>query len=109
MTLNVQNLLQSMLSQAQSTAASSWSQIASVATHEFKIAARRIIQIGQEVAAGRLTKSDAQSLMRLARNHMVAIIAALTTMVLKAVEKIVNAALAAIRTAVNTELSFVLL
>jgi hypothetical protein len=107
--LNIGQLFNSILTAGRNAAGAGWTKIVSVATHEFQVIAHRIVQIGQALASGQSTKADAKDLMKLARNHVVATIATLTTLVLGTVQKIVNAALSAVSAAVNTAVGFTLL
>lgn len=107
--LDLNNLFNSMVTAAKISASAGWSQIVSVATHEFQVIAHRIVQIGQAFALGQIDKIDAQGLMKLAKNHIVAAIATLTTLVLATVQRIINAAMTAVRDVVNTAVGFVLL
>ncbi|WP_380990336.1 hypothetical protein [Sedimentitalea sp. HM32M-2] len=98
-----------MLQTASEIAGPLWAEIRTTATHEFKVLASRIREIGAAVAEGDLSKSAARILLRMARRNLIATLAMLTTMIEAAVQKLVNGVLAQIREHVNAAIGFAVL
>jgi hypothetical protein len=107
--LNAGDLAKNMLSEGAKIAGAEWKDISEVATHEFTIFTQRIVEIAQGLASGQLTEEVSGMLLSMARNHMVATIATLTTKLAMAIQKIVDAAVKAISAIVNTAIGFPLL
>jgi hypothetical protein len=101
-------LAQKMISKATNVAGADWADIAQVATHEFHVLGQRIVEIANAFDAGRLPQDVAIQLFAMARNHMIATIAMLSTKLVMMVQKIVDAAVSVIRSAVNTKIGFAL-
>lgn len=108
MPLNVNQLASTMLSGAATTAGNAWSQIQSAAVVEIRGLAQRLAAIAAAFVSGQITKDMARRHLRTARFHVIATIAMLTSVVEAAVERIINAALTAVRDAVNTAIGFTL-
>lgn len=109
MALDPQKLAQDMLAGAAATAQGAWTQIQQSATIELQSLAHTLALIVEGTLAGDLSQDMAARHFQTARFHVIATIAMLTELVQAAVEKIVNGALAAIKSAVNSAAGFALL
>lgn len=109
MSLDLEAISQSMLSEAAGTAKEAWVNIRQAATVEIQGLAQRLVSLTSAFLAGEITQTMAKRHLRQARLHVVATIAMLTSMVEAAVEKIINAALTVIRDVVNTAIGFKLI
>ena len=108
MSLDLEALSQSMLSEASGIAKDAWTNIRQAATVEIRGLAQRLVSLTNAFLLGEITRTMAKRHLRQARLHVIATIAMLTSMVEAAVEKIINAALTAIRNVVNTAIGFTL-
>jgi hypothetical protein len=107
---DVAALAETMRLKAAATAAAGWQDIRETAEHEFRVLARRIDEIAGAVEQGQITKPEtAIRLFAMAKNHLVATLALLNTLVLMTAQKIVDAAVAAIRETVNSKIGFALI
>ena len=109
MALNFDQLGASMLAEAARVAKDQWAVIRQAATIEIQGLAQRLVSITNAFLAQEITQTMAQRHLRTARNHVVAVIAMLTSMVEAAAEKIINATLTVVRDAVNTAIGFTLI
>lgn len=98
-----------LFTEAKDVAGDAWDEIRSFVKIEFKGLAKQIKEIGKAVARGEMKTRTARTLMKMARNNLMATLAATTTLVLAAAEKIINAALKAIKELVNGALGFALI
>jgi hypothetical protein len=104
----IQQILETMLQAATTTAAQQWGTIETTVTQELQILAHRVSQIAEGLAAGDMTQDDAGDFFAVVRNHAVEDIAMATTLVRSAAQQIVDAALAAAQTAINKLVGFTL-
>lgn len=102
-------LVPRMVTTASDIAGPLWSDIKTTATHEFKVLASRIREIGSAVKDGELSKTSARILLRMARRNLIATLAMLTIMVDAAVQKLVNGVMAELKSHINTAIGFSLL
>ncbi len=98
-----------MFGAARQEAGAGWTQISGVLKVELKTMSRQIKEIGKGVALGEISTDTAGMLMQMARNNLIMLLAMSTTMIQVTAEKIINAALAVVRGAVNGALGFPLL
>ena len=104
--IDTADLAQRMLSGAATEAGEGWAEVSAFFKVEFRTIARRVKDIGKAVAGGDIDELTAKLLMRMQVNNAVA---AMTTMVMVRIERIINAALGLVRDVVNTALGFALL
>jgi hypothetical protein len=109
MALDLAAMETKMIAAAATTAGDQWTKIQSAATLEIRSLARTIVLISQAFLAGDISQSSAKRHLRAAREHMVATVAMLTTMVQAGVEKILRAVIAVVKESVNKAVGFVLL
>jgi hypothetical protein len=105
---DIQQILESMLQAASTTAAQQWGDVKTSVTQELQILAQRISQIGEGLASGDMTQDDAEDFFAVVRNNAVENIAMATTLVRAGAQKIVDAALAAGQAAINKLVGFAL-
>lgn len=104
--LNTDILVPRMVSTATDIAGPLWAEIKNTATHEFKVLASRIREIGRAVKDGELSKTSARILLRMARRNLIATVAMLTVMVDAAVQKLVNGVMSEMKSYINTAIGF---
>jgi hypothetical protein len=109
MSLNGAQIGKKIVAQAAKIAGSEWGNIEQTARVELQGLAQRLVLIVEACASGEMTRQMAKRHFRTAKFHVVAIMAMLTMLVEAAIEKIVNGALAVIRTVVNDAIGFVLI
>ncbi|PSL20952.1 hypothetical protein [Shimia abyssi] len=97
-----------LLNVARTTAGPLWDDIQQTASHEFRVLALRIRDIGEGVASGDVSRTAARILFRMAKRNLIATIAMLTIMIEAAAQKLVNAVLKEIKSIVNGALGFTL-
>ena len=85
-----------------------WGEVRGVVKTELRALSLHIKEIGKGYARGNMKKRTARTLVKMAKNNLIALLATTTTMVLVTVEKMINAALGVIRDLVNTAMGFVL-
>ena len=107
--MNVDTLAADMIASASNSIGASWKSIQEVAVHEFRMLATRIVNIATALASGEMKKSTASILFRSAKSQIVAVLALVSTMMAVATQKAVNAALAVVKSAVNTVVGFSLI
>lgn len=98
-----------MLAGAAQIASNQWQDISNAALVEFRALAQRLVLIVQLHARGEITVAMARRHLRTARFHVIATIAMLTVMVEATAERVVNAALTAVRDVINTAAGFALI
>ena len=108
MALEVPALGTAMIAEAARVAKGGWQKIKEAATIELRGLAQRIALIVDSFRSGNITQSIAKRHLRTARFHVAATIAMLTSMLEAAAEKVVNAAIAVVRDAVNSAIGFAL-
>ncbi|MEO9780915.1 MAG: hypothetical protein ABJH07_22780 [Sedimentitalea sp.] len=104
--LNADVLVPRMVSTATGIAGPLWADIKTTATHEFKVLASRIREIGSVVRDGELSKTSARILLRMARRNLIATVAMLTVMVDAAVQKLVNGVMSELKNHINSAIGF---
>ena len=109
MAANLQDVLKGFLSTAQHEAGTGWANIKSAVQAETKVFGQRLVQIKNGYASGEFTKADAKDFFSMILNNMIATIAMVTTLVWATVQKIINAAIAAVKTLINSFMKFSLL
>jgi hypothetical protein len=107
--MNANTIATDMIAAAASAAQAQWASIREVATHEFRILSQRVTSVALAVSSGEMTRKVARLLLKTAQSQLVAVLAMLSTMVMAAAQKIVRAAIGAIKTAVNTAVGFALI
>jgi hypothetical protein len=83
-----------------------WPQVKNFAEVEMKLLAQSIIEINSLAVSKKISKAEARSLMRQHKNATTAVLAGIEGMSILLAEQAVNAALSAIRDAVNTAAGF---
>ncbi|MDU9002992.1 hypothetical protein [Sedimentitalea todarodis] len=106
--LSTDILVPRMVSKATDIAGPHWDNIKTTATHEFKVLASRIREIGSAVKEGELSMTSARILLRMARRNLIATVAMLTVMVDAAVQKLVNGVMSELKSHINTAIGFTL-
>jgi len=106
MALNAGSLLQTMLGAAATAAGNDWAKVQDVATHELQIFAMRLVEIERALMSGQIKRPVAVQLVAMARNHMIATVALLSTMLIMAAQHALDAAVAAVVNTVNTSVGF---
>ncbi|MHA1113312.1 MAG: hypothetical protein ACTSRY_02250 [Alphaproteobacteria bacterium] len=106
--IDTADLAQRLLSGAATEAGEGWAEVSAFFKVEFRGIARRTKDIGKAVAGGDIDEMTAKLLMRMQVNNAVAAVAAMTTLVMLRIERIINAALSLIRDLVNAALGFAL-
>jgi hypothetical protein len=86
-----------------------WPKISDYASHEFQQFAEDSVMIGNMIQSGKITVATGQILLDMHRNSMLSVLTAIEGITLIVVEQAINAALAVLRTTVNTALGFALL
>ena len=109
MALSVGNIAGDMLTAAASKAGGEWDNIKNVAKVQLRNHAHNLVEIAKSTANGSLDATTAKQLTAMAKNNAIAMVAMLTQMVLGAVQRIVNAALAVVKSAINTAAGIALL
>ena len=103
-------LAEKMGLKAAEVAAGGWQDIKETAEHEFRVLAKRIDDIADAIQQGQIKKPEtAVRLFEMAKNHLIATLALLNTLVVMTAQKIVDAAVAAIREVVNAKIGFALI
>jgi hypothetical protein len=103
---DVQAVLKSMAAAAEGVLQKKWPEVRSFATTEFQKIAQTVVSIGEGVAAGTITEEQAPILLDMQKNASRAVLAALEGMSLIAAEQAVNAAINAVKDAINTFVGF---
>jgi hypothetical protein len=106
---DVDAVLKSMAAAAAGVLQTKWPKVKTFAETEFEKIAQTVVSIGDGIAAGTITKEQAPILLDMQKNASRAVLAAVEGMTLVAAEQAVNAALGAVKTAVNTFVGFPLL
>jgi hypothetical protein len=102
-------ILNNMLKAAASTAGQQWGAIKTATTNEFQVLGQRLKQISDGLRAGDMTEEDAADFFAVIRNNAVENLALITALVRAAAQKIVDAALDAAKTGINSYIGFALL
>ncbi len=108
-TLKLQELKPGMIAAFKDTATQAWPVIKDFATIELKLLAQSLIEIQSLAASGRISRGEAKSLMRQHKNATIAVLSGIEGMTLLAAERAVNAAIAAIRQALNSAAGFAII
>ena len=101
-------LKSSMIEGVKGVVKDGWPQVKVFATTGLKLLAQPMIEIQALAVAGKITKAEARSLMRQHKNSTTAVLAGIQGMSLLLAEQAVNAALKAVRDAVNSAAGFVI-
>jgi hypothetical protein len=109
MTLNVETLADEMLGAALPILKKSAQDAESFAKTEFTKIAQTIVAIGEQVAAGQINQQQAVLLLDMQTSASRNVLLCLEGLALLAVEEAINAALAVVKTLVNTALKFPLI
>jgi len=109
MALDVDQIFTDMLAAGAASFGASWKKAETFATHEFEIIALRLVQIAKAAAALEFDQETARLLVAMQINNSASLIASMTTLILKAVQDAINAAIAVVRQAINNAAGFVLL
>ena len=99
-------VVKSMAAAAEGVLQNKWPEVRSFATTEFQKIAQTVVSIGEGVAAGTISKEQAPILLDMQKNASRAVLAAVEGMSLIAAEQAVNAALGAVKQAINTFVGF---
>lgn len=109
MVLDVDALTAAMLRAAKGSLARDWKKVAKYAELEFGRLATSLRDIAGLIVTGTIDEQEASALLRIHKNTTVTVFLAVKGMALVATEQAVNAALGAVRTAVNKAAGVVLL
>lgn len=101
MSLKIGDLGSSMLGAVKDSLASDWPKVRDYGKAEFKKLAQSLIDITKLAADGKVTASQARSLVRIHRNTTLMVMLTVEGMGIIAAEKAINAALRAVKDAVN--------
>ncbi|HSV29014.1 MAG TPA: hypothetical protein VLL76_05630 [Candidatus Omnitrophota bacterium] len=108
MALDIDDLVQQMISAAQPILGAMWQNLENQATSELQGVAQQIVKIAQGVADKEVDEDTAKLLLSMQLNNAVGAIAAATEEVEAAAQDAVNAAMAKVRDTVNAAVGFVL-
>lgn len=109
MALDIDSLVRPMVQAASASLGKTWPGVAKYATQQFEYTATTLLMIEEDSAAGTITQAQAQSLLDAQKLATQNVMLALQTMSLVAIQNAINAALGAIKTAVNTAVGFTLI
>jgi hypothetical protein len=101
MALDPSQIAASMLKAAKGSLASDWPKARAYAEQEFKRLAQSLVDIGALVAAEAVNEQQARALVQIHRNTTQTVLLTIEGLGIIAVENAINAALDAVRTAVN--------
>lgn len=104
--LNLEQLKAGMITGFKSVALQAWPTVKDFATFELKLLAQSLIEIQSLAVSGRISKAEARSLIRQHKNATIAVISGIEGMTLLTAEQAVNAAIRAIKQALNTAAGF---
>jgi DNA primase large subunit len=97
-----------MVKAAKAAFGKDWSQVSTFATSEFRKLAESLRMITRARRDGKMTKAEAKLHLNIQRNAARSVMLAIKGMALIEVEKAINAALRAVKTAVNKAIGFAL-
>jgi hypothetical protein len=97
MDIKVSEIWKAMLSAATSSLGKDWSKVRVYAEPELKRLAKTLVDIGKQSVSGEITKGEAKALLKIHRNATQNVLLAAEGMSILAVEKAVNAAMAAVK------------
>ena len=103
---DVDAVLKSMAAAAAAVLKKQWPQVETFAKTEFEKIAQTVVSIGEGVAAKTITQDQAPILLDMQKNASRAVLAAAEGMTLVAAEQAINAAIGAVKTAINTFVGF---
>ena len=109
MALDPNQIASDMIGRAGAIAGKTWQTIQSSVKIELTGLAHRLVLIVEAVATGELTAAEAQSHFATMKFHVIATIAMATVVTEAAISQIVNAAIGAVKTAVNSAAGFSLI
>jgi len=101
MALDPSQIAAAMLKAAKHSLASDWPKARAYAEQEFKRLAQSLADIGTLVAAGTVNEQQARALVQIHKNTTLTVMLTIEGLGIIAVENAINAALAAVTTAVN--------
>lgn len=103
------DLASSMLGAAKGTLDRDWPRVRAFAEPELTKLANTLVEIGKLLLEGKITELEARSLLEIHKNTLRTVLLAIQGMGLLAVENAINAALGAVRDAVNGAVGLALL
>jgi len=106
---SVGDLAASMLGAAKGTLDRDWPRVRGFAEPEITKLANTLVEIGKLFLEGKITELEARSLLEIHKNTLRTVLLAIQGLSLLAVENAINAALGAVRDAVNGSLGLALL
>jgi hypothetical protein len=109
MALNVEQLSNSILDAMRGVLNDRWPQLQDYATGESKKLAHSLLQIATLRLSDQITEGECSVLLEMQKNATRSVLLAIEGMGLILVEMTINAALAAVKTAVNSAIGFALL
>lgn len=107
--INWGNISDKMFAAAAAEGVQGWNEVRGVVKTELAALSLHIKEIAKGFAKGRMKKRTARTLVKMARNNLIALLATTTTMVLMTTEKLINAALGVVRDTINAALGFALI
>lgn len=108
-TMDVENIAKQMLEAAQNVFKEKWPEVRNFAESETKKFAQSMAEIASWKKTGEITEEQAKALSRLHQRSMKMVFTSLEGISPAMAEKAINAAIDAIRTAVNTAIGWAIL
>jgi hypothetical protein len=109
MALNLQDILPTVIGAAQREAGQTWPQIRTLAETSLRDLSQAIVEAGEGVISGEATADEARVIVEEALRAATGVLAAAVVGGQAAAQRIVNAAIAAVRQAVNAAIGIPLL
>jgi hypothetical protein len=109
MALDAAALAVSMIAAAKGQLKKKWPLVREYAESEARKTAETLVMIEKLYAAGKISKEEADLLLKMQRNSANAVLLAVKGMGLLAAEQAINAAVDAVRTVVNKSIGFALI
>jgi hypothetical protein len=107
--LKLSDLAKSMVGAAKGSLAEDWPKVKDFAKPEFEKLAKAVVDIAKLGPAGKINEQQAKALLAIHRNTTLTVLLTIEGMGLIAVENAINAALGAVRDAINSAAGFVIL
>ena|SRR5436305_5646238 len=107
--LDIKNIVAQMSAAAGGVLKDKWPDARSFAESEFEKLAHTFVSIGEQFAARKINAEQAELLLDIQKNAARTVLLSLEGLAILAVEEAINAALDAVKSAVNTAVGFALL
>jgi hypothetical protein len=109
MALDIDSLANSMVAAASSSLGTSWNSVRDYATEQFRHTAMTLQLIEKDTLNGSITQEQATNLLDIQKQATEAVMLAVATMTVVAVQQAINSALNAVKSTVNSAVGFGLL